>query len=73
MTREQWHVLRATGTSHLMAISGLHVGLVAGLVFFAVRRLWSATGTPVLWLAAPPAAALAALLAGLAYAGLASY
>jgi competence protein ComEC len=73
MTREQWHILRATGTSHLMAISGLHVGLVAGLVFFVARRLWSATGTPVLWLAAPPAAALAALLAGLVYAGLAGF
>jgi len=63
MSREQWHILRATGTSHLVAISGLHVGLVAGLVFFVTRRLWSATGRPVLWLAAPPAAALAALLA----------
>ncbi len=73
MTREQWRILRATGTSHLMAISGLHVGLVAGLVFFLARRLWSATGTPVLWLAAPAAAAMAALLAALVYAGLAGF
>ncbi|MEX1034114.1 MAG: DNA internalization-related competence protein ComEC/Rec2, partial [Cellvibrionaceae bacterium] len=26
---EQWELLRATGTSHLMAISGLHIGLIA--------------------------------------------
>ncbi len=73
MTRAQWQILRATGTSHLMAISGLHVGLVAGLAYFLVVRLWSAAGTPVLWLAAPRAAAVAALLAGLAYAGLAGF
>jgi len=35
-----WSGLRRTGTSHLVAISGLHVGLVSALVFFLVRRLW---------------------------------
>lgn len=29
---EDWEVLRATGTSHLVAISGLHVGLIAAMV-----------------------------------------
>lgn len=29
--------MRESGLAHLLAISGLHVGLVAGLVFFAVR------------------------------------
>jgi competence protein ComEC len=33
---EHWHVLQATGTSHLIAISGLHVGLLAGAVFMLV-------------------------------------
>ena len=33
----QRDVLRRTGTSHLLAISGLHVGLVAGLGFAAAR------------------------------------
>lgn len=32
-----WQALRRTGTAHLMAISGLHIGLAAGLVFFAIR------------------------------------
>jgi competence protein ComEC len=31
MTPEQWRVFAATGTSHLMAISGLHIGMVAAL------------------------------------------
>ncbi|MBU2870862.1 DNA internalization-related competence protein ComEC/Rec2 [Colwellia sp. E2M01] len=33
---ELWQVLQATGTSHLIAISGLHVGLLAGSAFFIV-------------------------------------
>ncbi len=37
--------LRATGTSHLLAVSGLHVGLLAGLAALLLR--------PVLSLAAP--------------------
>jgi len=73
MTTAQWQTLRATGTSHLMAISGLHVGLVAGLVYFVAGRLWSLAGTPVLWLAAPRAAAMAAIVAGVVYAGLAGF
>ena len=35
-----WEGLRRTGTSYLMAISGLHIGLVAALSFFLLRRLW---------------------------------
>src|SRR5690606_35853563 len=29
-TEQQWEALRRSGTSHLVAISGMHVGLVAG-------------------------------------------
>lgn len=43
ITEAQWAVFRATGTAHLMAISGLHVGLVAGfailLMGFLIRLL----------------------------------
>jgi competence protein ComEC len=34
ITTEQWKRYAATGTSHLMAISGLHIGLAAGGMFF---------------------------------------
>ena len=34
ITREQWDRYAITGTSHLMAISGLHIGLAAAGVFF---------------------------------------
>lgn len=42
ISSQQWSVLQSTGTSHLMAISGLHVGLVAGIAFFLFRILFAA-------------------------------
>lgn len=67
----QWEVLRRTGTSHLIAISGLHVGLAAGFGFFAVQWLWARVGAAPLLLAAPRAAALGALGVAALYALLA--
>jgi competence protein ComEC len=73
ITREQWGVFGATGTTHLMAISGLHVGLVAALVFFGVRRLWRLAPGCGRRIAAADAAAAASLAAALAYALLAGF
>jgi len=39
---DAWAVLRATGTTHLVAISGLHIGLVAAAGFFLAGWLWRA-------------------------------
>ena len=72
MSAEQWRVLQQTGTSHLLAISGLHVGLVAGLVFFVARKGWSVFGRPLRW-PAPRVAALCSMFAALAYAMLAGF
>lgn len=71
--RDQWEVLTRTGTNHLVAISGLHVGLVAGFAFLVTRRLWTLSPRLTLALAAPRAAALAALAAALAYSALAGF
>ena len=38
ITQNQWDVFRKTGTTHLVVISGSHVGLVAGLVYFLVLK-----------------------------------
>lgn len=35
-----WQILRATGTNHLMAIAGLHIGLVSGFIYVFVSFLW---------------------------------
>ena len=70
---QQWSVLQKTGTSHLMAISGLHVGLVAAITFFLFRLLWSMVPGLPLWFPAHKAAVLAALLCAVFYSLLAGF
>lgn len=70
MTEAQWAVFRTTGTGHLVAISGLHVGLVAGMVFVFFRRF---SGRWNLWLPAPRLAAILGLAAAVFYAALAGF
>jgi len=69
----QWQALMRTGTNHLVAISGLHVGIVGGLGFFLMRLLWRRSEVLCRWFAAPRAAALAALLLAWGYAALAGF
>lgn len=69
----RWQQLIATGTNHLVAISGLHIGLMAGWVFFLVQWLWRRSARLCLWMPAIQAAALLGLIAGLAYAALAGF
>ncbi len=71
ITQHQWDVFRKTGTTHLVVISGSHVGLVAGLVYFLVLKLWARVG----FLAWSPqkAAAVAAMALALFYAALAGF
>lgn len=71
--RPQWRILNRTGTNHLLAISGLHIGLVAAIAYFIARWLWPLAGRTALWLPAPHAAAFAALTAATAYALLAGF
>ena len=40
MKAQQWQVLQSSGTVHLMAISGLHMAIVAALGFWFFRILW---------------------------------
>lgn len=71
--RRQWDVLRRTGTLHLVAISGLHISLVAAIAFFIGRWLWSLPGRTVLWLPAQQAGAIAGFMAAAGYAALAGF
>ncbi|WP_133512764.1 DNA internalization-related competence protein ComEC/Rec2 [Candidatus Thiosymbion oneisti] len=70
---EQWEVLTRTGTNHLIAISGLHVGMVAAFLFFLSRWVWSRSVRLILLIAAPRAGAIAALVGAVAYSALAGF
>ena len=37
---DQWALLQQTGTSHLVAISGLHIAVVAGFSFLPIMLIW---------------------------------
>jgi competence protein ComEC len=68
-----WEILRAAGLTHLIAISGFHVGLVAGLcalVASGVWRLFPALGRHV---PRPPAAAVAAVVGAIGYTAVAGF
>ncbi|MET0281368.1 MAG: ComEC/Rec2 family competence protein [Steroidobacteraceae bacterium] len=49
VSARQWQVFNATGITHLVAISGMHVTFFAMLSMAAARRLWRATAGRV-WL-----------------------
>lgn len=51
LTPDHWHLLQRTGTAHLVAISGLHVSLVAGGVWLMMRGLLTLLLLP--WPGAP--------------------
>ncbi|MDG6882473.1 ComEC family competence protein [Phocoenobacter uteri] len=39
LDNQHWHVFKQTATAHLIAISGLHIGLVAWLSFWLIKLL----------------------------------
>lgn len=70
---DKWEVLRNTGTNHLMAIAGLHIGCMSGLIFFIA--MFIARRIPVLCLKIPAQhiGALAALMMAITYGALAGF
>ncbi len=62
-----WEILRRTGTSHLFAISGLHLGLIAALGWALGLALWKLVGVHV-WPRGREWGALGAVMLALLYA-----
>lgn len=75
---ETWSVFTATGTNHLLVISGLHVGFIAGLGWLGINRglrLLPDAVLPALLLRLPAqkSAAIAAIVCALLYSLLAGF
>jgi competence protein ComEC len=68
ITRADWTLFRDTGVSHLVAISGLHITMLAWGAAWLVGRLWRLGGRSCLWIAAPRAGMWAGVLLALIYA-----
>lgn len=64
---DNWRTLRESGLAHLLAISGLHVGMVAGGIFFFSRLLMACSQTLALQHPIKKYAALIALIGALFY------
>lgn len=69
----QWRVFRQTGTAHLVAISGLHIGLVSAMAYLVGFRLWRHTLLVTTQYPAQSVARLVSVLAAVFYAALAGF
>src|SRR5690606_36054761 len=68
-----WELLRANGLTHLIAISGFHVGLVGGAFALLGAGSWRLLPALGQWVPRPQAAATAALLGACGYAAVAGF
>jgi len=68
-----WQRFQDTGTSHLMAISGLHISLVAGFCFFLGSFILRQYPPWLLWLPAKKGGGMFALVGALIYSLMAGF
>lgn len=68
-----WDIFNAAGITHLVAISGSHIVLVAGLVYCLAGGLWRRLPRAPLWLPTPLAQTATGTLAAAGYASLAGF
>lgn len=68
-----WEALRATGLTHLIAISGFHVGMVGGFFALLATGLWWCVPALARVTPRPQGAAVVALLASTGYAAVAGW
>lgn len=73
LNKDSWDLFRRTGTTHLMVISGAHIGLVVGLTYGLIKWLWCRFHWMCLRIPATKIASLCALLMGVIYALLAGF
>lgn len=73
ITSSQWADLRGTGTNHLMAIAGLHIGFLFGFVYVLSNKLWRLSEKLMLAIPAQEAGITLGFLGALFYAALSGF
>ena len=70
---DQWRVFWRTGVGHLVSISGLHITMVASLLYWLAFRLWARIPALALRLPAQRAAVLVGAITALGYSLIAGF
>lgn len=73
ITQTQWNDLRGTGTNHLMAIAGLHIGFLFGFIYFLANKLWRFSERLMLILPAQEAGLIIGFIVAVFYAALSGF
>jgi len=73
ISNQQWQVFSRTGTNHLVVVSGLHIGFIAGLCFLFGSFLWRLSSGLMLWVPAQKVGAVTALVGACFYSVLAGF
>lgn len=73
ISKEQWQIFRDTGTSYLMAISGLHISFIGILAFMLTKFIWRCFPSLMLWMPTLHAASVFAFIAALIYSVLSGF
>lgn len=73
ISQDQWQIFRNTGTNHLVAISGLHIGLVASIFALLIKQIWRRSTVALHWLPAPKIGVFSGLLVAIIYSALAGF
>ncbi|KAF0185413.1 MAG: competence protein ComEC [Hyphomonadaceae bacterium] len=59
--------LQGSGLGHIVSVSGIHVSLIAGIIYFALVRIFSLLGAFALWFDVRKIAAVFALICAIGY------
>ena len=71
ISASDWTIYLRTGTNHLMSISGLHITMLAGLVYALIAFIWRRFPVLVMRMPTKKAATIAGLITAILYACLA--
>lgn len=73
LTQSDWQVFQKTGTNHLVAIAGLHIGFVVAAIYFLVNKIARLLPKLLLRMPASRIAEMAALCAAILYSTLSGF